>query len=72
MISLKRPKDGGKGRDVISTLLTVAEASKYLGVAHRKIYQLIEWGEIRGVKLGRAVKIEKESLDQFRDSRKLT
>lgn len=72
MIPLKSAKGGGKRTDVNSPLLTVAEASKYLGVGRRKIYQLIEWGEIRGVKLGRSVRIEKEGLDRFRDSGKLT
>jgi excisionase family DNA binding protein len=57
---------------IISALLTVSEAAKYLGVNRQKIYQLIEWGEIKGVKLGRSVQVEKESLEQFRASGKLT
>jgi excisionase family DNA binding protein len=55
-----------------SALLTVAEAAKYLGVGRKKIYELIEWGELRAVKLGRSVQIEKNSLDEFRASGKLT
>ncbi len=55
-----------------STLLTVPEAARYLGVGRKKIYQLIEYGEVKAVKLGRSTQIEKESLDRFRESGKLT
>lgn len=55
-----------------SQLLTVPESAKYLGVGRKKVYELIEWGEIKALKLGRSVQIEKESLDRFRESGKLT
>jgi len=55
-----------------SALLTVAEAAKYLGVGRKKIYELIEWGELKAVKLGRSVQVEKNSLDEFKASGKLT
>ncbi len=61
------------GRTVFtSALLTVPEAAKYLGVGRKKIYQLIEYGEVKAVKLGRSTQIEKDSLDRFRESGKLT
>jgi excisionase family DNA binding protein len=53
-------------------LLTVAEAAKYLGVSRKKVYELIEWGELKAVKLGRSVQVEKNSLDEFKSSGKLT
>ena len=67
-------KSEGYGRKMVvrSALLTAPEAAKYLGVGRKKIYELIEWGEIKAVKLGRSVQIEKESLDRFRESGKLT
>ncbi len=65
------PPKKGKGY-VTSTLLTVSEAAQYLGVSRSKIYQLIEWGEVKAVKLGRSTQVEKESLDQFLASGKLT
>jgi excisionase family DNA binding protein len=55
-----------------SALLTVPEAAKYLGVGRRKVYELIEWGELKAVKLGRSVQIQKDSLDRFRESGRLT
>ena len=55
-----------------SALLTVAEAAKYLGVGRKKIYELIEWGELKAVTLGRSVQVEKNSLDEFKTSGKLT
>ena len=59
--------------DVVSLpLLTVSEAAKYLGVGRKIVYQLLEFGEIRAVKRRGAVLIEKESVDAFRSSGKLT
>ncbi len=65
-------RDWGRGRVMTSALLTVPEAARYLGVGRKKVYELIEWGEVKAVKLGRSVQIEKESLDRFRESGKLT
>ncbi len=55
-----------------SALLSVSEAAKYLGVGRRQIYRLIEWGDIKAVKLGRSCQVQKDSLDRFRASGKLT
>ncbi len=65
----KRPENE---KYITPTLLNVPEAAKYLGVGRRKVYELIEWGEVKAVKLGRSVQIEKGSLDQFRAGGKLT
>jgi excisionase family DNA binding protein len=61
-----------KERQTSAALFTVAEAAKYLGVGRKKIYELIEWGELKAVKLGRSVQVEKNSLDEFKVSGKLT
>ena len=53
-------------------LLTVSETAKYLGVGRKIVYQLLEFGELRAVKKRGAVLIEKESIDAFRSSGKLT
>jgi excisionase family DNA binding protein len=65
-------RDFGKGRVMTSALLTVPEAARYLGVGRKKVYELIEWGELKAVKLGRSVQVQKDSLDRFRESGKLT
>jgi excisionase family DNA binding protein len=65
-------RDFGRGRVMTSALLTVPEAAKYLGVGRKKVYELIEWGELKAVKLGHSVQVQKDSLDHFRESGKLT
>lgn len=51
-------------------VLTVSEAAKYLGVGRKVIYQLIEWGEVRAVKMKGTAMIEKNSLDAYAASGK--
>ena len=65
-------RDLGRGRVMNSALLTVPEAAKYLGVGRKKVYELIEWGELKAVKLGRSVQVPLASLDRFRESGRLT
>ena len=67
-------KKGRTARETVATsaLLTVPEAAKYLGVGRKKIYELVEWGELKAVKLGRSVQLEKNSLDEFKASGHLT
>lgn len=50
---------------VSGPFLSVSEAAKRLGVGRKIVYQLIEWGELRVVKAGGSVQIEKASLDDF-------
>lgn len=52
-------------------LLTISEAAKYLGVGRQIVYQLIEWGELRAVKMRGTAMIEKRSLDDYRVSGKM-
>ena len=53
-------------------LMTVGETARYMGVGRKIVYQLIEYGEIRAVKNKGSVVIEKDSVDAFRASGKLT
>ncbi len=53
-------------------LLKVSEAAKYLGVGRQVLYNLIDRGEIRVVKADKTMYVEKTSLDEFRESGKLT
>lgn len=52
-------------------LMTVSEAARYLGVGRKVVYQLIEWGEVRAVKMRGTAMIEKSSLDAYRASGKI-
>ncbi len=65
------PEEAFMKQYVSTPLLNVAEAADYLGVRRRVIYQLIENGEIRAVKMGRAVLIEERSLWEFKASGKM-
>jgi len=49
-------------------LLTISEAAKYLGIGRQVLYQLIEWGELRAVKMRGTALVEKRSLDDYRSS----
>jgi len=52
--------------------MSISEAAKYLGVSRSTIYRLIEFDEIRSAKQGKAIRVEKMSLDMFKESGKLT
>jgi len=71
-MSAKKIPDNPKRIFVTSPLLSVPEAAQYLGVGRKKIYELVEWGEIKAVKLRRSVQIVKKSLEEFKASGKLT
>jgi excisionase family DNA binding protein len=53
-------------------LVSISDAAKYMGVSRKIIYRLIEFAEIRAAKQGKAIRVEKKSLDMFRESGKLT
>jgi excisionase family DNA binding protein len=53
-------------------LMSISEAAKYLGVSRSTIYRLIELDEIRAAKQGKAIRVEKTSLDTFKESGRLT
>ncbi|MBW2306226.1 MAG: helix-turn-helix domain-containing protein [Deltaproteobacteria bacterium] len=57
---------------VSAPLITVAKAAKFLGIGRKVVYQLIERGQIRAVKVGRAVRIELACLQHFKNSGELT
>lgn len=53
-------------------LMSISDAAKFLGVSRKTIYRLIEFDEIRAVKQGKAIRVEKKSLDAFKECGKLT
>ena len=58
--------------DIYFPLMSISESAKYLGVSRKTIYRLIEFDEIRAAKQGKAIRVEKKSLDTFKESGKLT
>jgi excisionase family DNA binding protein len=46
-------------------MLTVAEVAEILRVSERTIYNLLEAGNLRGVRIGRSWRIEKEALAEL-------
>jgi excisionase family DNA binding protein len=56
---------------VSAPLVTIGEAAKFLGVGRKVVYQLIEYGQIRAVRLGRALRTELASLQNFKSSGKM-
>jgi excisionase family DNA binding protein len=49
-------------------LMTIPEAAKYIGVGRQVLYRLIEYGELRVVKMKGTALVEKRSLDDYRAS----
>jgi excisionase family DNA binding protein len=50
-------------------LLTAQEVAKLLNVSKAKAYQLMQTGEIATVRMGRAVRVRRQDLDEFLRSR---
>lgn len=51
--------------EVRTELLRVEEAAKVLGVGRTKVYELIGRGEMPVVRIGRCVRIPRQTLDQW-------
>ena len=49
-------------------LISIAEAADYLGINQKVIHHFIELGEITAVRVGRAVCVEKKSLDRLKNA----
>ena len=53
-------------------LVDVPQAAKYLGVARKVVYQLLEFGELRAIRQGGKIWIDPCSLRDCRDKGKIT
>ena len=45
--------------------LTVYDASEYTGIGRTNLRQLIAWGKIPSIRIGRKILIRREVLDEF-------
>jgi excisionase family DNA binding protein len=60
-----------KGEYIMLPLIRVADAARFLGVSRKGVYRLIEWGELKAVKVFGSVRIEKKSVDEYKSSGKM-
>jgi len=65
-------EDSAIEKYVLSPLVTVSEAAKFLGVGRQVIYRLIEEDRLRASRVARAVLVEQNSLEAFKESGELT
>ena len=52
-------------RKVEKLLLTVPESAARLGLGRSKFYELLQSGQIKPVRIGRAVRIQAAELERF-------
>src|SRR5918998_492163 len=57
---------GGRGLQ----LLSIAEVCRSLGMGKSWTYRKLKSGEIPSVKLGRSIKVKREDLEEYLDSRR--
>lgn len=50
--------------------MSISDSAKYLGISRKMVYQLIEFDQIRVVKEGKATRVDRKSLDAFKNSGK--
>jgi excisionase family DNA binding protein len=63
--SSKRPADGQ-----VPQLYSIDEVCKALGMGKSWTYRRIKSGEIPSVKLGRSIKVKREDLEEYLESRR--
>lgn len=55
----------GADREGLALLLKVPDAAVRLGIGRSTLYELLATGELRCVRIGRAVRIPRSELEQF-------
>jgi len=45
--------------------ISYAEAQRYSGLGRTKLWELVSTGEVEAAKVGRAVRINRESLEEY-------
>jgi excisionase family DNA binding protein len=50
-------------------ILTVPQVAEYLQMAESTVYGWVQQGKLRGIKLGRSVRIKLSDLQRFLDNR---
>ncbi|MDJ0621502.1 MAG: helix-turn-helix domain-containing protein [Desulfocapsaceae bacterium] len=56
-----------KTEHILSDLVTVPQAAKFLGVGRKVVYQLLEYGELRAIRQDGKILIDPCSVKNCRD-----
>lgn len=51
--------------DDLPLSLTVAEVGEILRIGRSKIYQLVRCGEIRSIRIGRAIRVPRDAVAEY-------
>ncbi len=68
-MSVKRSNEPNASEESVR-LVRVAEAAKFLGISERKLWELTSLGEIRRVRIGRAVRYDLVDLGAWIEQKK--
>ncbi len=66
---LQEGQEGGGGGDGL-VLLSIPEVCQALGMGKSWVYRRLKSGEIPSVKLGRNIKVKRQDLDEYLESRR--
>ena len=61
----EQERDAMETRKVEKAWISYTEAQRYAGIGRTKLWQLVSSRKIRAAKVGRSVRINRESLEQF-------
>lgn len=62
----------GTAQEVRPEWLRYPEAEKYSGLGRSTLWKLVRSGEIQAAKVGKAVRINRRSLDEYMESQSFT
>jgi len=58
--------------EIGGNFMSVADAARYLGVGRKVVYQLIEYERVRAVRRRQVLMVDRESLEEFRQTGQMT
>jgi excisionase family DNA binding protein len=60
-----REHEGNMATAVEEAWISYSEAQRYVGLGRTKLWELVSAGEVEAAKIGRAVRINRRSLDEY-------
>lgn len=64
-MQVRNTKDGSESRDTGFRLLTVRQAASEMNICTRSVWRLLSECRLKSVRIGRAVRVTRESIDKF-------